>query len=48
MIYVISSAAFKDNSESLDLDDWFNLKSCTVLNKETNKWDRGFEILSVK
>lgn len=35
-------------AKASDLSDWLDVKSCTILNNETKKWDRGFEILSVK
>lgn len=38
----------KKTAKASDLNDWFNLKDCKVLNPETKKLDRGFEILSVK
>lgn len=31
-----------------DLEKYFKLKECTILNSETGKWDRGFEILELK
>jgi hypothetical protein len=45
---IYSRLGVKKAAKASDLEDWFDLKSCTVLNPETNKWDRGFEILSVK
>lgn len=45
---IYNKLRIKKTAKASDLNDWFDLKSCTVLNKETNKWDRGFEIIGVK
>ena len=45
---IYNKLGIKKTAKASDLNDWFDLKSCTVLNKETDKWDRGFEIIGVK
>lgn len=45
---IYSRLRIKKAAKASDLSDWFDLKDCKVLNPDTNKWDRGFEILGVK
>lgn len=45
---IYNKLEIKKTAKASDLNDWFDLKSCTVFNIETNKWDRGFEIIGVK
>lgn len=35
-------------AKASDLEEYFKIKECKVLNSETGKWDRGFEILGLK
>ena len=45
---IYSKLKLKKTAKASDLNDWFDLKDCKVYNIETNKWDRGFEIIGVK
>jgi hypothetical protein len=35
-------------AKASELENYFKLKECKVLNSDTGKWDRGFEILGIK
>lgn len=45
---IYNKLEIKKTAKASDLNDWFDLKDCKVFNIETNKWDRGFEIIGVK
>lgn len=42
------SLGFEKTPNALDLEDYFELKSCQITNKETGKRDHGFEIIKKK
>jgi hypothetical protein len=48
LVEIYKKLNLKKTAKASDLNGWFNLKDCKVLNPETKKLDRGFEILSVK
>lgn len=45
---IYNKLGIKKTAKASDLNDWFDLKDCKVYNIETDKWDRGFEIIGVK
>lgn len=48
LIEIYQKLNLKKTAKASDLENWFELKSCKILNTETKKWENGFEILSVK
>lgn len=48
LIDIYQNLNIKKTAKASDLNDWFDLRSCKVLNPEINKWENGFEIIGVK
>lgn len=42
------SLNYTKKAKASDLEEYFEVKDCTVLNKETGKYDRGFELIKKK
>ena len=39
---------YTKKAKASDLEEYFETKECKVLNKETGKYDRGYELIKVK
>jgi len=42
------SLNYTKKAKASDLEEYFEVKDCTVLNKETGKYDRGYELIKKK
>jgi hypothetical protein len=42
------SLNYTKTAKASDLDEYFEVKECKILNKETGKYDRGFELIKRK
>ena len=45
---IYDSLNYTKKAKASDLEEYFEVKDCTVLNKETGKYDRGFELIKKK
>jgi hypothetical protein len=42
------SLNYTKKAKANDIEEYFEVKVCKVLNKETGKWDNGFELIKKK
>ena len=45
---IYESNGYNKTSKASDLEEYFELKSCQITNKETGKLDHGFKIIKIK
>ena len=45
---IYSSLGYNKTPKANDLEEYFEIKECKVLNSETNKREHGFEIIKIK